>query len=218
MSIKIFERLELMKKIKNQFLIDEHGKYNLFNIYFDTDNFDLITTSLEKPIYKEKIRLRSYTIPTLDSIVYLEIKKKYKGVVYKRRIDIKLKDFYDYYYTKKINIDSQIMNELDYTFKHYDLKPKVFLAYDRIAYFNKNDKEFRITFDKNIRSRFNDLYLEKGDYGKNLNMDKYIMEVKALGSLPLWFIDIITKLKIYPTSFSKYGEVYKNKIKEEYNV
>lgn len=225
MSLKIFEREEkkylinenqyqqLLKKINTKMRIDEHGYYSLFNIYFDTDNFDLITTSLEKPIYKEKVRLRSYTIPNLDSTVFLELKKKYKGIVYKRRIELKLKEFYDYYYSKQKPINSQIMNEIDYIFEKYNLKPKVFLAYDRCAYFDIENDAFRITFDKNIRSRFNDLFLEKGDFGNKFKNDKYIMEVKALNSLPLWFIKILDELHIYPSSFSKYGEVYKEKIK-----
>lgn len=230
MSVKTFERLEtkylineeqykqILSNIKNEFVIDEHGNYSLYNVYFDTDNFDLIKKSLEKPIYKEKVRLRSYTIPSLESNVFLEIKKKYKGVVYKRRIDIKLKDFYEYFYTKKPTQETQIMKELDYVFKYYKLKPKVYLAYDRLAYYNKNDREFRITFDKKIRSRFNDLNLEKGDYGKELKMSNYVMEVKVIGALPVWFTNTMSKLKIYPNSFSKYGEIYKNKLKEEYNV
>lgn len=227
MAIKIFERLEkkylitqeqydqVLENIKEKMRIDEHGFYSIFNIYFDTSNFDLIRKSIEHPTYKEKLRLRSYNIPNLESTVYLELKKKYKGIVYKRRVEIKLKDFYEYYYTKKIPFNTQIMKEIDYVFKFYNLESAVFIAYDRCAYFDKNDSNFRITFDKNIRSRFDDLFLEKGDKGKILIPDKYIMEVKAINSLPIWFTKVLSELNIYPTSFSKYGEVYKNRIKEK---
>ncbi len=223
MDINIFERLEkkyiidesqyklLIEKIKNKMVIDEHGFYTIYNIYFDTDNFDLIRKSLEHPIYKEKVRLRSYNIPNLESVVFLELKKKYKGTVYKRRTKIKLKDFYSYYYTKKLPFKTQIMKEIDYTFRFNNLKSQVFIAYDRCAYFYKKDNNFRITFDTNLRSRFDNLYLEKGD-GGNIITNKYIMEVKTINSLPVWFTKILNELKIYPTSFSKYGEVYKNKL------
>lgn len=230
MSINIFERLEkkyvinekqynqILAKIQDKMHIDEHGFYSIYNIYFDTENFDLIRKSLEHPTYKEKVRLRSYTVPNLESKVFLELKKKYKGIVYKRRVEIKLKDFYYYYYSKKLPLDTQIMKEIDYVFKFYNLNPMVFLAYDRCAYFDNNDSNFRITFDKNIRSRFDNLYIEKGDKGKVLMNDKYVMEIKTVNSLPIWFTKILSELNIYPTSFSKYGEVYKNKLKEELYV
>lgn len=105
------------------------------------------------------------------------------------------------------------MKEINYVFKFYNLESKVFLTYDRCAYFDKNDSNFRITFDKNIRNRFDNLFLEKGDSGEILMNNKYIMEVKAINSLPLWFTKILSELKIYPSSFSKYGEVYKNNLR-----
>ena len=105
------------------------------------------------------------------------------------------------------------MNEIDYCFKFYNLKPKVFIAYDRHSYRGIDNKEFRITFDQNIRSRTTDLYLENGDQGNSLFKNgEYLMEVKTLDSYPLWFVKILSKLKIYPTSFSKYGNVYKQEI------
>ena len=55
-----------------------------------------------------------------------------------------------------------------------------------------------------------DFEIEKGVYGEYiLDPNKYIMEIKTLGSLPLWFTKILTELKIYPKSFSKYGNIYK---------
>lgn len=207
----------LIKRIKSNLEKDIYHKSSIYNIYFDTDNYDLIVHSIDKPIYKEKVRLRSYSIPSLDSNVFLEIKKKYNGIVGKRRISIKLSDFYDYINTGKFNSDDkQIKSEIDYCFKLYNLKPKLFLAYDRTSYHEKGNIDFRITFDKNIRSREDNLRLEYGDIGDKLFDDNVvIMEIKALNSYPLWFTSILSELKIYPTSFSKYGTVYTNKIKEE---
>ena len=203
--------------IENYFIMDIHGMSTICNIYFDSDNNDLIIQSLEGPLYKEKIRLRSYGIPNLDSNVFLEIKKKYNGVVSKRRVEMKLSSFYDYYNKDILPFDNQIMREIDYCFKYYDLKPKLFLAYDRIAYYAKDNSDFRLTFDFNIRSRRDHLCLESNCSTTDLyNYKYYIMEIKTLGSMPLWFADILTSLKIYPTSFSKYGEIYKKEVLNVY--
>ena len=114
------------------------------------------------------------------------------------------------------NTDSQIMKEIDYFFHKYNLKPKVFIGYDRYAYRGIENKEFRITFDYNIRYRMHKLRLEEGDEGENIiPSNTYIMEVKVIGALPLWFVEILNKLEIYPTSFSKYGNVYKEKLIKE---
>ena len=227
MDINIFRRVEkkylltlkqyelLMNKIKDYIEVDTYDYSIINNIYFDTDDYLLIKRSIEKPKYKEKVRLRCYGIPHKESKVFLEIKKKYKGVVSKRRVSLLLKDFYNYLDTGILPIcDKQIMKEIDYCFKIYNLKPKVFIAYDRHSYKSKNDSNLRITFDKNIRSRLDDLYLEKGDHGELLT-DKFIMEVKTLNAFPIWFVNILSELKIYPASFSKYGNVYKKLLKEE---
>ena len=234
MDINVFRRVEkkyliteeqyrqLIEMSKEYLEVDTFEYSTICNIYFDTDDYLLVNRSIEKPIYKEKIRLRSYGIPKKNNKVFLEIKKKYKGIVGKRRISVPLREIYKYL-DKGIypNCDKQIMDEIDYCFKLYNLKPKVFLAYDRHSYKGIENPDFRLTFDKNIRSRTCDLYLEDGDSG-NLLLEggEYIMEVKTLGSFPLWFSHILSALKIYPISFSKYGNVYKKQIfkKEEFYV
>ncbi len=208
---------KLMKMIGYHLKKDKYYKRTICNIYFDTKNYDLIINSINKPLYKEKVRIRSYNIPTLDDEIFFEIKKKYDGIVGKRRIGLKLKDFYEYLKTGKIlSNDIQISREIDYDFKKYELEPKLFLAYDRTSYYDKDNINFRITFDKNLRSRENDLRLEMGDSGNlYFKEDMYIMETKVLNSYPLWFTHILSSLKIYPVSFSKYGSIYSTKIKEE---
>lgn len=202
---------ELLKLIHPYMKIDPYGNYTICNLYFDTPNFDLIKQSIEKPIYKEKMRLRSYGIPSFDSEVFLEIKKKYKKVVNKRRITLPLKEAYKY--ERK---NTQIEKEIFYMFDRYGLKPMMFIAYDRSAFFGKEDLEFRITFDQNIRYRTEDLKLELGSAGIRLFKENvYIMEVKSNFSYPLWFTKILSELKLFPTSFSKYGAIYKQIYKEE---
>lgn len=189
---------------------DEHGKSIICNIYFDTLQYDLIRHSITKPIYKDKVRLRSYNIPTKDDDVYLEIKKKYKGIVSKRRIRMTLNNFNVYINKEDNDIeDTQIKREIDYYFNYYKLKPKMFISYYRRAYYDKENIDFRLTFDSNILARDYDLELEKGNYGINiLDIDKYVMEVKTLGGIPIWFVRLLDELKVYPCGFSKYGEAY----------
>ena len=188
---------------------DEYYQSTINNIYFDNDNNDLIVNSLEKPIFKAKVRLRSYNTPTINDYVFLEIKDKYKKIVGKRRIKMTLKEFYDYI-DKGIYKDNQIMRELDYYFKLFNLKPYIFLAYDRECYHENNNKDLRITIDSNLRSRKDNLNLELGSFGdKYFDEDKYIMEIKALDAMPIWLSRGLSELEIYPTSFSKVGSIYK---------
>lgn len=206
----------LLECLDEYMCMDEYGKHTISNIYFDTDTYELISHSIEKPVYKEKLRLRSYGIPNKQSKVFVELKKKYDGVVYKRRIAMKLSEAEAYLYhgIKPIE-DSQILREIDYFIDFYKTVPKLYLAYDRVAYFGKEDTEVRITFDHNIRSREYDLYLGKGDYGTMLlNENQYLMEVKVAGAMPIWMARLFSELEIYPISFSKYGNIYKQKITE----
>ena len=220
MNENVFQRVEqkyiLSKEQKdtflekaNEYLVkDQYFESNICNIYFDNENNDLIVNSLEKPLFKAKVRLRSYNIPNMDSKVFLEVKDKYKGIVGKRRVKLTLKDFYNYYEKGYMN-DSQIMKELDYYFKQFTLKPFMFLAYDRNSYYEKGNQDLRITIDSNLRSRKDNLRLEYGDDGKKFfDRDVYIMEIKVMNAVPLWLSRILSELKIYPTSFSKVGSIY----------
>lgn len=230
MAQEIFERVEkkylltqkkyeiLMDRIKDRIEKNEFSFSTICNLYYDTKNYELIRNSIEKPVYKEKVRLRSYNVPSLDQKAFLEIKKKYDGVVGKRRISASLQEIYDYIEKGiKPDVNEQILKEIDYCFNHYKLIPVLYLAYDRMAYQEKGNPDFRITFDTNLRSRNYDLKLENGDYG-NMYFDEktYIMELKTLGALPLWFVKILSELEIYPSSFSKYGSIYKKMLKESF--
>jgi SPX domain protein involved in polyphosphate accumulation len=199
--------------------VDEYSRngdfYTICNIYYDTPDNQLIRKSIEGPVYKEKLRLRSYGVVGLKDKVYLEIKKKFNGCVNKRRTSIILEDAYRYLETKKkpeaINsMNRQILNEIDYIVQRYaNLGPAIYLSYDRNAMFGIENKNFRITFDTNILTRRYDLGLEIGIYGEPLIPKGYwIMEAKIDRAAPLWFAELLSKYKIYPVSFSKYGTEY----------
>lgn len=208
--ITVSQKNELLSLISDKIKSDEYGESNVNSIYYDTDDYRLIRNSIEKPVYKEKLRLRSYSVPKGDSTVFLELKKKYKGVVYKRRKTLKYDDAQKYLKSHILPDNSQIMREIDWTMNFYKtLKPKMFIGYDRLAYVGSEDENLRITFDFNLRFRTDNLSLDCGNYGENIIGNNYfIMEIKALNAMPLWLCFALDKLKIYPSSFSKYGTAY----------
>lgn len=231
-SNNVFQRVEkkylledykyklFIEKIKPYMKLDKYGMYTICNIYYDTYDFNLIRKSLEKPTYKEKFRIRSYGVPLQNDKVFLEIKKKFKGIVYKRRVSLTLKEANDYLEHKiRPNVDNQILNEIDYLLRFYDLDKKVYLAYDREAYYGIEDNNMRLTVDHNIRSRFNDLDLELGDHGELLLPNGYhLIEIKVATAYPMWLVKILSELEIYPTSFSKYGNVYIQNLNKRSNL
>lgn len=217
----------LLDRISDYMEPDKYNKngqfYSISNIYYDTDDNRLIRNSIEKPVYKEKLRMRSYGTPDTSDKVFLEIKKKYNGIVNKRRTSIVLEDAYQYMedgtFPKETEcLNRQVLKEIDYFKSIYDLKPKVYLSYDRYAFFEKNDGDFRVTFDTNITTRRGDVRLESGSYGNRLlPQNIYLMEIKINGSVPMWFTSCLSDLKIYPVSFSKYGTEYKRYVLEGYD-
>lgn len=213
------QKTELLQIIGNYMNSDPYNKdgktYSICNLYLDSPGDELIIKSLEKPVYKEKIRLRSYGTVNLNDTVYLESKKKYNSVVNKRRTAITLEQAYSYFEKKKMpeneNINKQIFNEIDYIVNFYSLTPKVFISYDRLAFFEKEDSDFRLTIDTNIQTRRTNLRLDIPAEGKQLLPEgKWLMEAKAFKSFPLWFVKYLSERKLYHTSFSKYGTEYLN--------
>ena len=192
--------------------MDRYGQSRIYNIYFDTPDFHLIRESLDKPVYKEKLRLRSYGMDKNGGHVFVELKKKYDGIVYKRREEMEFEEAVEYLYDgKKPSGDSQILLEIDwFVTYHKHMEPKMYIAYDRIALAAKDDSGLRITFDDNLRWRNTRLDLQDVG-GGNLIIEKgyYLMEVKTPKALPVWMADILDALKLYPVSFSKYGRAYK---------
>ncbi|WP_041138652.1 polyphosphate polymerase domain-containing protein [Beduini massiliensis] len=207
----------LMNEIKDHIQLDQYGKHTICNLYFDNDHDELARSNFQKPIYKEKLRLRSYGVPQINSLVFLEMKKKYKGIVYKRRISLTL-DEVEMFIQGKCPIKDQIEKEIQYFIQFYHPYPKIYLAYERCAYYGIDEPELRMTFDENIRSRQKDLFLEYGDDGQLLfNEQRYLLEIKTVDAYPTWLIQALNKLGIYPASFSKYNNVYKSLfLKEAY--
>jgi hypothetical protein len=191
--------------------VDSYGKTSILNIYFDTPDYKLIERSLEKPVYKEKLRLRTYGVADDDTNAFIEIKKKYKGVVYKRRISMPYKKAMEYLVDgKRPEQRSQISDEIDYFLKYYKgIRPAMAISYDRIAMAGIEDPDLRITFDTNIRWRTDKLSLSEGNVGKDILLPgQHLMELKIAGAMSIELAKILDELNIRKTSFSKYGKGY----------
>lgn len=211
------QKLISSRMVRDTFNVDDK-MYLISNIYYDTEDNHLIRTSLEKPIYKEKIRIRSYGPITDDEFVYLEIKKKFNGIVNKRRTKLTLREAKLLLEYNKIELkdymNKQVIRELQSFLYKYKVLPKVYLSYERLAYFSKDDDDLRLTIDKNIRADRNNVSLNNINIGDELlEDDKFLMEIKTSKALPIWLVEALSKNKIYPTSFSKYGAEYKKHLK-----
>ena len=220
------QRDQLLKMLPKYMVFDRYcqngNMYTVNNIYFDTPTFNVIRNSISKPAYKSKIRMRSYITEAQDSdLTFLEMKKKITGVVNKRRIVGKLIDVENFVETRKkpehiSDQQNQVFNEINYALDMEGSKPAVYLTYKRIALFANNDSSIRVTIDEDILARTTDLSLRSKRYGdKILPEGYYLMEIKVSGAFPLWLAHILTELNIYPTSFSKYGKFYEQKVKEK---
>lgn len=191
---------------------DSYGRYTICNIYYDTPDFQLIRASLEKPVYKEKLRLRSYGVPGKQDQVFVELKKKYKGVVYKRRAVMETQQAVDYLDgCLWPQPEGQICREIDWFLELYRPQPQVYIAYDREAMAGvAAERELRVTFDTNLRWRDTELDLQAGDYGAPiLAGDNILMEIKIPGAAPVWLSHLLSENGAFATSFSKYGTCYR---------
>lgn len=220
----VFERYELkymltleqkekiLKTMKLYMTLDKFGCTTIQNIYFDTEDYRLIRRSIEKPVYKEKLRVRSYGSAVNDGIVFVELKKKYKKVVYKRRVSLPFSEAMEWLCKNRhCHLDTQIVDEIDYFLDYYkSLKPVLFLSYEREAFYSNDKSDFRVTFDENILCRQEDMSFISEAYGTSILPEgTVLMEIKCSGGIPLWMTHLLSEEHIYKTSFSKYGTAYK---------
>lgn len=203
----------LKEHLKGRMQVDQYGLTSIASLYYDTPDDRLIRLSSEKPEFKEKIRLRSYGLATDTSPVYLELKRKAYGIVYKRRIQSTISLVEDFFEGKEICDDSQINREIT-TFRNFYRKliPACLIIYDRTAYFEP-DGELRLTIDAAPRFRTDHLDLTSSMEGELLLPEGWtILELKVQDAIPLWLAEILSAGKIFQCSFSKYGEAYRRQM------
>lgn len=202
----------LKAEIDKHFIPDQYGETKICNLYLDTNDYLLIRRSVDKPVFKEKARLRTYGVPSDNTTAFLEVKRKFNSIVYKRRIHMNYINALNFVTGVNVPLDDkQISKEVKYLFDYYgNIRPRFYISYDRCAFFYKETSDIRITFDKNLIWRDYDLDLRCGSYGDALLPEGYtLMEIKVPNTVPLWLAKLLSELKIYPRSFSKVGTAYK---------
>lgn len=220
---EIFKRVEIKYRLSEEKYRSFIGRMSEFlekdkfyfseikNIYYDTPDSRIIRNSIEKPCYKEKFRVRSYE--GFEDVFFLELKKKYDGIVYKRRVKMsgeQAKLFLDQ--KKIIGVNEQIEKEILYFLEfHKGIRPTVFLSYERESFFYKPLPDLRITFDSNILYNFEDPMFEKSHICKPVLAEgERIMELKVPCAVPYEISKVLSELEIYPKSFSKYATAFKS--------
>ncbi|MCR4926901.1 MAG: polyphosphate polymerase domain-containing protein [Lachnospiraceae bacterium] len=231
MAITVMQRYELKyllsadqttylkERLKGHMEVDQYGKTSIASLYYDTPNYRLIRASIEKPEFKEKIRLRSYGIATDTSPVFLELKRKAYGIVYKRRVQTTIPLVQKFFSGEgDICAPGQINKEITVFRDYYKtLVPACLIIYDRLAYFEP-DGDLRLTIDENPRYRADDLSLKRSMDGISLlGEGMTILEIKVQGAMPLWLTDILSKGRIVKGNFSKYGEAYRQQLIKSQN-
>lgn len=207
------QKESLLLAMDGHMRLDGYGKTTIRNIYYDTSDMRLVRNSLDRPEYKEKLRVRSYRQVEGHDDVFVEIKKKYDGIVYKRRIalpECEASAWLSGQIPKPVS--SQIANEIDYMLSYYKgLSPVCFLSYEREAYYDIVGSDLRITTDSNILARNKNLSLRYAVSGDRiLPQGLTVLEVKTSGALPLWLVEFFSENSIYKDTFSKYGTYYRD--------
>ena len=207
----------LLRRIGGHLTPDAYGRSTVLSLYLDTPDHRIIRDSIEAADYKEKLRLRSYGTASADSPVFLELKKKFGGVVYKRRAVMSLREAERYLRSGIKPFESQIMSELDWAMRLYG-RPQgaMLIACEREAWFDEAHPDLRLTFDRNIRYREREPGLDRGSAGiALLPRDRVLLEIKTAGAMPLWLAHALDAEGILPGSFSKYGAAYLKSLEEK---
>ena len=204
------QRDALCLAMRGHLELDCFGHKTVRNLYCDTANFRLARRSIEKPLYKEKLRIRAYERAAADTPVFIEIKKKFDSVVYKRRITLPCREYLRAVETRQMP-EGQVAREIEALLRFYGptLQPRVLLTYEREAYEPVDGVDFRLTLDQNILWRDTDVDLSAGIHGARLiPEDEFLLEIKTPGGIPLWMVRFLSEHGVYQTSFSKYGAAY----------
>ena len=216
-----------MQLVGDKFGDDQYAHSTISSLYYDTPEFSMINRSIEEPLYKEKMRIRCYDDPSDEAGVFVELKKKFKGIVYKRRIRMSIEGAYAYLEGTPYShasllgsaieslemdmIKQQNIREIDACLnRHGKLSPAIMVVVERHSIRSTDGSNLRITFDRNARWRAHNLRFDTGFQGTPIfGGGEIIMEVKALGTYPLWLVQALDEIEAYPVSCSKVGLAYK---------
>lgn len=214
--------LPTLEKHMEPDLYCENGEeYEIYSLYYDTEQHDLIRHSISHPYYKEKLRMRSYRVPrSREEPVFVELKKKIGGVTAKRRVELPLREAYRFLAggappVMPDYLSREVLREIASFLNRYAVHPAVSISYKRLAFTEREDPTLRLTFDREICTRREQILLEAGSFGELLIPEEQrLMEIKTQSALPLWLVRELSALEIYSRGFSKYGAEYRQWLRD----
>ena len=201
---------EVINRLNDHICPDLYFQYTVHSIYYDSPDCNLVVSGLAGGSYKAKVRMRGYNEVSGTSPVFIETKKKYENIVYKKRLQMPKDEAFPYMASRSTQeTESNIAKEIGYMKEHYGLVPKVLISYDRICFAAKNEQDVRVTFDSGIRYRLGCLD-DLNDNGTELPLggDEVMLEIKAMDRYPMWLTKTLSDMKLRRTSFSKYAAIY----------
>ena len=197
----------LREAVSRHLLPSEFGTSQVNSLYLDTRERSVIARSVEKPLYKEKLRIRWYRSGSLAtaSEAFVELKKKHKGIVYKRRLAVSPQTAIGFSRGSGLG-GSQIAREIEAARQRMgDLLPSALVICRRTSFGSDGEGELRITFDEGLRVL--DLF-DGGQTVYPLEPGQVVLEVKGANAHPFWLVDALSAERAYPVAFSKYGAFY----------
>ncbi len=227
----------LISAFETRLLPDERGITLVRSLYFDTPAHDLIARSMESPLYKEKLRLRVYGQASEPGTpAFLEIKKKFKGIVYKRRVLVSIgaahliiegASLSEALAAHPLNDEAlaaealtphreQIAREIAFFIQRHDARrPSILTQCERQA-FTSSDGDLRVTIDRNLSYKANPQSIADTHFAIPLiPQTEAVMELKCTHALPLWLAGELSAVCAYKQSFSKCGTAYGHSVSEQ---
>lgn len=190
------------------------GVHGLSALYFDTDDFELIREFQTDGPYQELFRMRTSEVLMKESLVSMEIIKRFEGRASQRHVLIPYVNAQSYLldyrqYVNEQSIEAQISREIEYLVGGKSLAPKVVISSDRLIMNCTKKVPLEVEFDFNIRWRTSDFDLRKGNYGEFVDPTlNVLMTIKSDGSYPGWFSELLQQLDVQPSTFSSLMVTY----------
>jgi hypothetical protein len=224
--------------LNGRFTADVYGKSVIYSVYYDTDDYRIIRKAFTPgTAYREKLRLRSYGEPQRpDDTVYVELKKKFQGMTYKRRFAVPFGSLgggtgdapplpslpaASSEGSSTAANSSSLYGEFAWFYQRYALSPKFFIVYDRLALQDSTNPFIRITFDTNIRCRRGGFFESTqrcsetprcSEWASLTDENQYLMEMKTVTAVPLYVSRFLSSSHIFPVSYSKLKTAYRKTI------
>lgn len=186
----------------------KNGYYDIYSIYFDTQDWQAFYAKLSGNIHRKKLRLRTYNnSPEPNEYIFAEIKEKDNTEVLKRRTAITLNEAHHLNRGRQKNARSNVYDEWRYSMLRNSLRPKLLNRYKRLAFYSKSTDDLRITVDKDVQYSL----VDRIDFSRPTQkiywaQDICVIEVKFRQYLPLHIANLLRGHNLTQAAISKYSD------------